>query len=111
MRGVVGSTEVNATRKSLIAFVAADSVAVAAVTAPTAAEARWRGWGWGAALGGFTLGAVVGSSLARPYYGYPSYGYSYYGYPAYYSYGYPAYYSYGYYPRRYYRRHYVYGHW
>lgn len=68
-------------RKSLITLVAASSVAVALVTAPTAAEARWRGW-------------------------YPTY--SYYGYPAYYSYGYPAYYSYGYYPRaRYYgRRHY-----
>ena len=50
-------------RKSLITLVAASSVAVALVTAPTAAEARWRGW-------------------------YPTY--SYYGYPAYYSYGYPA---------------------
>ena len=40
-------------RKSLITLVAASSVAAAAVTAPTAAEARWRGWGWGAALGGF----------------------------------------------------------
>jgi hypothetical protein len=94
-------------RKSLITLVAGSSVAVAAMTAPTTAEARWRGWGWGAALGGFALGAVVGSAVARPYYAYPSYGY--YGYPTYYSYGYPAYYSYGYYPRhRYYRRHYAY---
>ena len=46
-------------RKSLTMLVAASSVAAAAVTAPTAAEARWRGWGY----------------------------YSY-GYPAYYSYGY-----------------------
>jgi hypothetical protein len=61
-------------RKSLIAFVAASSVTIAAVTAPTEAEARWRGWG-------------------------PAY-YSY-GYPAY-SYGYPAF-SYGYYPRYRYR--------
>src|SRR5262249_26832359 len=47
------------------------------------------------ALGGFALGAVVGSAFARPYYGYgygyPAYGY---GYPAY-GYGYPVY-SYGY---------------
>jgi len=47
-------------RKSLIAFVAAGSVAVVAAAAPTAAQARWRGY----------------------------YGYSYYGYPTYYSYGY-----------------------
>ena len=47
-------------RKSLITLVAASSVAAAAVTAPTAAEARWRGWGWGAALGGFALGADRG---------------------------------------------------
>jgi hypothetical protein len=66
-------------------------------------------------LGGFVLGAAVGSALARPYYGYG------YGYPAYYSYGYPAYYSYGYpaysyyyAPRRYYGRRYAYAryrHW
>jgi hypothetical protein len=49
-------------RKSLITFVAASSVAFAAMTAPTTAEARWRGWG-------------------AAYYGY-------YAYPAYYSYGY-----------------------
>ena len=46
-------------RKSLIAFVAAGSVAVVAAAAPTAAQARWRGY----------------------------YGYSY-GYPTYYRYGY-----------------------
>jgi hypothetical protein len=55
------------------------------------------GW-WGPALGGFALGALVGSAFARPYYAYPAYGYGYpaysYGYPAY-SYGYPAYYGYG----------------
>jgi hypothetical protein len=73
-------------RKSLIAFAAA-TIAVAAVTTPTTADARWRGWG-GPALGGFIAGALIGSAFARPYYGY--------GYPAYYGYGYPAYYSYGY---------------
>jgi hypothetical protein len=39
------------------------------------------GW-WGPALGGFAIGAIVGSAFARPYYAYPSYGYGY-GYPAY----------------------------
>jgi hypothetical protein len=45
-------------------------------------------------LGGLAVGAIIGSALARPYYGYPAYGY---GYGPYYSYG-PAYYSYGYPP-------------
>ena len=83
-----------------------DACAVAVVAAPTTADARWRGGWWGPALGGFALGAIVGSAFARPYYGYGygypaySYGYGYgypadsYGYPAY-SYGYPAYYGYG----------------
>jgi hypothetical protein len=87
-------------RKSLTALAAA-TIAVAAVATPTTANAR-RGW-WGPALGGFAVGALIGSAFARPYYAYPSYGYGYgpyYGYgPAYYSYGYaPAYYSYSYPP-------------
>jgi hypothetical protein len=81
-------------RKSLTVLTAA-TIAVAAVAAPTTADARWRGGWWGPALGGFALGAIVGSAFARPYYGY---GYGYpaysYGYPAY-SYSYPAYYGYG----------------
>jgi hypothetical protein len=87
-------------RKSLTALAAA-IIAVAAVTMPTTADARWRGW-WGPALGGFAVGALVGSAFARPYYGYgyPAYyGYGYpaygYGYPAYYGYSYPPYYGYG----------------
>ena len=72
-------------RKSLTALAAA-IIAVAAVTMPTTADARWRGW-WGPALGGFAVGALVGSAFARPYYGY--------GYPAYYGYSYPPYYGYG----------------
>src|SRR5262245_20575750 len=84
-------------RKSLIALAAAIT-ALAGVAAPTTADARPRGW-WGPALGGFAVGALVGSAFARPYYAYPSYGYGYpaysYGYPAY-SYGYPAYYGYSY---------------
>jgi hypothetical protein len=78
-------------RKSLTALAAA-IIAVAAVATPTTADARWRG-GWGPALGGFAVGALVGSAFARPYYAYPSYGY---GYGPYYGYGYPAYYSYSY---------------
>ena len=83
-------------RKSLTALTAATTIAVAAVATSTTADARWRGGWWGPAIGGFALGAVVGSAFARPYYGYG------YGYPAY-GYGYPAYYgdsprpNYGYY--------------
>jgi hypothetical protein len=100
---VVLSTDIEVTpmRKSLTAFTAATTIAISAVATPTTADARWRGW-WGPAIGGFALGAIVGSAFARPYYAYPYYGYGY-GYPAYssgypaysYSYGYPAY-SYGY---------------
>jgi hypothetical protein len=87
-------------RKSLTALAAATTFAAAAIATPTTADARWRGGWWGPALGGFALGALVGSAFARPYYAYrySGYGYGYrtysYGYPAY-SYGYPAY-SYGY---------------
>jgi hypothetical protein len=84
-------SEVNVMRKSLTAFAAAGTLAIATVAAPTTADARW-GW-WGPALGGLAVGAIIGSALARPAYGY--YGY---GYPAY-SYGYaPAYYGYAYSP-------------
>jgi hypothetical protein len=88
--------------RKLLPALAAATIAVAAVATPTTADARWRGWG--PALGGFAVGALIGSAFARPYYAYPSYGYGYgpaygYGYPAYYSYGYgPAYYSYSYPP-------------
>lgn len=95
--------------KSLTALAAATTIGIASVAAPSTADARWGG-GWGPAIGGFAVGALIGSAFARPYYGY-GYGYgSYYryGYPAYYSYGYPAYYNYGYYaPRPYYRHYYA----
>jgi hypothetical protein len=86
-------------RKSLTALAAAGTIAITAVATPTAADARW-GW-WGPALGGLAVGAIIGSALARPaygYYGYPAY--SYYGYaPAYYGYAHsPGYYA----PRTYY---------
>jgi hypothetical protein len=88
-------------RKTVTALAAAATLATATVALPTTADAR-RGW-WGPALGGFAVGAIVGSALARPYYGY---GYPYYGAyyapaPVYYSYYAPAYYGY-YAPRPYY---------
>jgi hypothetical protein len=83
-------------RKSLTAFAAAGTLTVATIATPTTADARW-GW-WGPALGGLAVGAIIGSALARPAYGYYGYGYpaySYYGYaPAYYGYAYsPGYYG------------------
>jgi hypothetical protein len=95
-------------RKTLTAIAAAATIGVATLASPTTADARW-GW-WGPALGGFAVGAIVGSALASPYYyagyypAYPSYPAGYYGYyaPAYsYSYA-PAYYGYAYAPRPYY---------
>ena len=101
-------------RKSLTALAAAGTIAVAAIAAPTAAEAR-RGWWIGPAIGGFAAAAIIGSAFARPYYG--GYGYggyyggygggyynSYYPGPTYYSYyaPQPAYYDYYYTPRPYY---------
>jgi hypothetical protein len=105
-------------KRSLTAVVLAGTLAIASVTAPTQAHARWGwgGWGWG--LGGLAAGLLIGAALSRPAYaygyGYPAYGYGYpaygygYGYPAYsYGYAYPAY-GYGYYggyrPRVYARR-------
>jgi len=89
-------------RKTVTAVAAAGTLMAAMITAPTTADAR-RGW-WGPALGGFAVGAVVGSAYARPYYGYGYYG-GYYPYgayyapaPVYYSYYAPAYYGYYGYP-------------
>jgi hypothetical protein len=83
-------------KKTVTALVAATTVALAAVATPDTADARG-GW-WGPAIGGFAAGAIIGSAVARPYYGYPS---GYYGYyaptPVYYGYyaPAPAYYGYG----------------
>ena len=92
-------------RKSLLMLVAAVSVTVATVAAPSNAQAYCRGCWIGAGVAGAVIaGAAVAN--AAPYYGY-GYGYPaapYYG-PRYYGYA-PAYYApryYGYYaPRRYY---------
>ncbi len=79
-------------KKPVTALVAVTAFATAAVATPNTADARG-GW-WGPAIGGFAAGAIIGSALARPYYGYPS---GYYGYyapgPVYYSYYGPAYYG------------------
>ncbi len=66
-------------RKSLTALATAATIAVAAVAAPTSADAR-PGWWAPALIGGLAVGAIVSGALARPYYtpGYaaPSYGYA-----------------------------------
>jgi hypothetical protein len=83
-----------AMRKSLTALAVAATIAIAAVAAPTAAEAR-RGW-WGPAIGGFAAAAIIGSAFARPYgyYGGNYGGGGYYGGGYYNSYYQPSYYNY-----------------
>jgi hypothetical protein len=73
--------------RTLTALALAGSIAVAAVAAPTAAEARWRGGWWGPGIiGGLAAGAIIGGALAPRYYYGPGY---YYG-PSPYYYGYPS---------------------
>src|SRR5215813_9237724 len=75
--------------KTLTALAAAGTIGLAAIAAPSTAEARW-GWGGGAVaagvIGGLAAGAIIGSAAAGPYY-YGGYGPGYYG-----GYG-PAYYG------------------
>src|SRR5262249_19185931 len=89
-------------RNSLTALATAATIAVATVSAPTAADARW-GWRGGAFVGGLAARALIGSAFASPYYS-PDYG-GYYGAyftsysspaPVYYDYSAPApaYYNY-----------------
>jgi len=73
----------SAMNKSLTAVAAAATIAVAAIAAPTDAQAR-HGWGAGAVIGGLAAGAIIGGALARPYYYGPGPYYSYYDGPAYY---------------------------
>ena len=78
-------------RKILTTLVAAVTIGAATLAMSSSANA-WRGggWGWGWGLGGFAVGALIGSALAAPYY----YPYGYYG-----NYGYAPspYYGPGYY--------------
>lgn len=84
-------------RKTSLALALAATVGLGALTAPSAAEARWGhgGWGWGPAVaGGLLAGAVIGGIASNAYAYGPGYG-DYGGYaPAYYGYGYgPGYYD------------------
>src|SRR5215213_8097296 len=89
-------------RKAPLALAAAAVLGLTAVTAPSPAEAHWRGGGgfFPAVAGGLIAGAVIGGLASNAYAYSPGYGY-YGGYaPAYYG-GYaPAYYG-GYYDEPY----------
>jgi len=89
-------------RKAPLALAAAAVLGLTAVTAPSPAEAHWRGRGFFPAVaGGLIAGAVIGGLASNAYAYGPGYGY-YDGYaPAYYG-GYyrPAYYG-GYYDEPY----------
>jgi hypothetical protein len=90
-------------RKAPLALAAAAVLGMTAVTAPSPAEAHWRGGGFFPAVaGGLIAGAVIGGLASNAYAYSPGYGY-YGGYaPAYYGGGYaPAYYG-GYYDEPYY---------
>src|SRR5829696_2742516 len=89
-------------RKAPLALAAAAVLGLTAVTAPSPAEAHWRGGGFFPAVaGGLIAGAVIGGLASNAYAYGPGYGYHG-GYaPAYYG-GYaPAYYG-GYYDEPYY---------
>ena len=83
-------------KRTALALTAAAIIGVTALTAPSPAEARWRG-GWGPGIAGGLIGAAIIGGLASNAYAYGP-GYGYYGYP--YAGGYaPAYYGgYGYAP-------------
>ena len=54
-------------QKTLVALMAAATIAAATAASPTPADARCYGCGVGAGLvGGFVAGAIVGSALAGP---------------------------------------------
>jgi hypothetical protein len=61
-------------------LVTAAALGCALVLAAAPANARWghhhHGWGWGGGAAGFAAGALIGSTLASPYYyGPPAYAY------------------------------------
>lgn len=64
-------------RSKLLTIGAVVAVLAGSFAATTSAEARWRGRGGGAFIGGLAAGALIGGAFAygRPYYGYgPYYG-------------------------------------
>ena len=87
-------------RKAPLVLAAAAVLGLTAVTAPSSAEAHWRGGGWGgggffpAVAGGLIAGAVIGGMASNAYAYSPGYGY-YDGYGS-------GYYGGGYAPVRYY---------
>jgi hypothetical protein len=88
-------------RKAPLALAAAAVLGMTAVTAPSPAEAHWRGGGWGPGLaGGLLAGAIIGGIASSAYAYGPGYGYYGGGYPYYGGYA-PAYYG-GYYDEPYY---------
>jgi hypothetical protein len=88
-------------RKAPLALAAAAILGLTAVTAPSPAEAHWRGGGFFPAVaGGLIAGAVIGGLASNAYAYGPGYGYYGGGYPYYGGYA-PAYYG-GYYDEPYY---------
>jgi hypothetical protein len=67
-------------KKALTLLLAGATVAGALMVSTTDADAQRRRWVGPAIVGGIIGGAIIGSTLARPYYG-PGYGY--YGEPVY----------------------------
>src|SRR5580700_3046634 len=58
-------------KKILAGLLGVTLIGATALATTTSAEARWGGWGgWGWGVGGFAAGAVIGSALTAPYYGY-----------------------------------------
>ena len=95
-------------RKAPLVLATAAILGLTAVTAPSPAEAHWRGRGFFPAVaGGLIAGAVIGGLASNAYAYGPGYGYGGYA-PAYYGGGYygggyaPAYYGGGYYSEPYY---------
>jgi hypothetical protein len=66
----------NFVKKTILAVVAAATIAVGTLSAPTTADADWRGGGVGLGiLGGIVAGAIIGSAIANHpgYYTYDGY--------------------------------------
>ena len=79
-------------KKTLMAVLAAATIAVSLAGSTNDASAWRRGWRGPAFFGGLAAGAIVAGALARPYYYGYGYGPGYYDGPAYYYAPGPAYY-------------------